>query len=128
MPEERRVYPGSPIGPAWPGASPADETERAEAPDLVVVGAASRDLTDRDPRGWRLGGSAAYCSLAAARLGLHVGCLLGVDDLAASARELDSLPLAGVHLRRVPLERVPLFENIETDGPARLYSARGATR
>ena len=49
----------------------------------MVVGAASRDLTTDDPRGWRLGGSAAYCSLAAASLGLRVGCLLGVDAEAA---------------------------------------------
>jgi hypothetical protein len=90
-----------------------------EPPDLVVVGAASRDLTEGDPRGWRLGGSAAYCSLAAARLGLRVGCLLGVDDLAAGATELDWLSLAGVQLRRVTLEHGPIFENIETDGHRR---------
>jgi sugar/nucleoside kinase (ribokinase family) len=88
-------------------------------PDLVVVGAASRDLTDRDTRGWRLGGSATYCSLAAARLGLRVGCLVGVDDLAASAEELDLLRLAGVQLRPVALEHGPVFENIERDGHRR---------
>jgi sugar/nucleoside kinase (ribokinase family) len=119
MPEARRVYAGPPIGPTWSEASPADGTEPAEPPDLVVVGAASRDLTDRDPRGWRLGGSAAYCSLAAARLGLRVGCLLGVDGPAASAEELDWLSLAGVQLRRVALELGPVFENIETDGHRR---------
>lgn len=119
MPEARRVYAGPPIGPARSEASPADGTAPAEPPDLVVVGAASRDLTDGDPRGWRLGGSAAYCSLAAARLGLRVGCLLGVDYMAASAGELDALLLAGVQLRRVALERGPVFENIETDGHRR---------
>jgi hypothetical protein len=50
---------------------------------------------------------------------LRVGCLLGVDDLATSAGELDALPLAGVQLRRVALERGPVFENIETDGHRR---------
>ncbi|MGZ6266006.1 MAG: PfkB family carbohydrate kinase, partial [Candidatus Limnocylindrales bacterium] len=87
-----------------------------ETPDLVVVGAASRDLTDRDKRGWRLGGSATYCSLAAARLGLRVACLVGVDALAADADELELLRLAGVRLRPVALEHGPVFENIEEDG------------
>ncbi len=119
MPEARRVYAGPPIGPARSEASPTVGTPPAEQLDLVVVGAASRDLTEGDPRGWRLGGSAAYCSLAAARLGLRVGCLLGVDDLAADAAELDWLSLAGVQLRRVALERGPVFENIETDGHRR---------
>jgi sugar/nucleoside kinase (ribokinase family) len=82
-------------------------------PDLVVVGAASRDLTDGDARGWRLGGAATYCSLAAARLGLRVGCLLGVDDPAASADELDLLRLAGVQVRLLSLRHGPVFENIE---------------
>jgi sugar/nucleoside kinase (ribokinase family) len=80
---------------------------------------ASRDLIDRDPRGWRLGGSAAYCSLAAARLGLRVGCLVGVDDLAARAEELDLLRLAGVQLRPVALQNGPVFENTERDGHRR---------
>ncbi|MGZ6268030.1 MAG: PfkB family carbohydrate kinase [Candidatus Limnocylindrales bacterium] len=87
-----------------------------ETPDLVVVGAASRDLTDRDKRGWRLGGSATYCSLAAARLGLRVACLVGLDALAADADELELLRLAGVRLRPVALEHGPVFENIEEDG------------
>ena len=119
MPEARRVYAGPPIEPARSEASQTVGAAPAEPPDLVVVGAASRDLTESDPRGWRLGGSAAYCSLAAARLGLRVGCLLGVDDLAAGAAELDWLSLAGVQLRRVALERGPVFENIETDGHRR---------
>jgi sugar/nucleoside kinase (ribokinase family) len=85
----------------------------------VVVGAASRDLTPDDPRGWRLGGSATYVSLTAARLGLRVGCLLGVDRSAADAVELDELQDAGVRLRRVVLRRGPVFENVETDGHRR---------
>ena len=40
-------------------------------PQVVVVGAACRDLVDDDPRGWRLGGGASYSALALARLGLR---------------------------------------------------------
>jgi sugar/nucleoside kinase (ribokinase family) len=86
---------------------------------MVVVGAASRDITGDDPRGWRLGGPATYCSLTAARLGLRVGCLLGVDDLAAEAGELAMLESAGVSLRLVRLEHAPVFENIEAGGHRR---------
>jgi len=88
-------------------------------PDLVVVGAASRDLATANARGWRLGGSATYCSLTAARLGLRVGCVLGVDAEASRAPELLLLEQAGVDLRRVPLDSGPVFENIETDGHRR---------
>ncbi len=87
--------------------------------DLVVVGAASRDVTPDDPRGWRLGGAASYCSLAAARLGLRVGCVIGVDGPAAEATELSLLEAAGVLARRVRLEHGPVFENIERDGHRR---------
>jgi len=87
--------------------------------DLMVVGVASRDVTIDDPRGWRLGGAATYCSLTAARLGLRVGCLVGVDLLASTADELDLLEAAGVDVRRVELERGPVFENIEVGGHRR---------
>jgi sugar/nucleoside kinase (ribokinase family) len=85
----------------------------------VVAGAASRDVTADDPRGWRLGGAAAYCSLTAARLGLRVGCLLGVDSLAATAHELSALEAAGVSLRLVELGHGPVFENLEAGGHRR---------
>jgi sugar/nucleoside kinase (ribokinase family) len=85
----------------------------------VVVGAASRDLASDDQRGWRLGGAATYCSLAAARLGLRVGCLLGVDSEAADADELGLLRAAGVALRLVRLDHGPVFENVDTDGHRR---------
>jgi sugar/nucleoside kinase (ribokinase family) len=85
----------------------------------VVVGAASRDLTADDPRGWRLGGSGTYVSLAAARLGLEVGCVLGIDEPAADASELELLKEAGVRLRRVALGHGPVFENVERDGHRR---------
>jgi sugar/nucleoside kinase (ribokinase family) len=89
------------------------------APDVVVVGAASRDLAPDDRRGWRLGGPATYCSLAAARLGLRVGCLLGVDREASEADELEWLRAAGVELRLAQLEHGPVFENLESDGHRR---------
>ena len=47
-----------------------------ETPQVVVVGAACRDLVDDDERGWRLGGGASYSALALARLGLRVGALV----------------------------------------------------
>jgi sugar/nucleoside kinase (ribokinase family) len=85
----------------------------------VIVGASSRDIAADDPRGWRLGGPATYCSLTAARLGLRVGCLLGVDEAAADADELSLLDAAGVLLRRVRLDNGPVFENLEGDGHRR---------
>lgn len=68
-----------------------------------------------------MGGSAAYCSLAAARFGLSVGCLLGVDDEAMdlAGADFDLLESAGVRLMPVRLERGPVFENIERDGHRR---------
>ena len=85
----------------------------------MVVGAASRDVTADDSRGWRLGGAATYCSLTAARLGLRVGCLVGVDRPASTAGELGLLEAAGVDVRRVELDSGPVFENLEVDGHRR---------
>jgi sugar/nucleoside kinase (ribokinase family) len=82
----------------------------------VVVGAASRDLAADDPRGWRLGGAVTYAALTLARLGLHVRALVGVDSLAAEARELDLLRAAGAELALVRLDRGPVFENVEGAG------------
>ena len=82
-------------------------------PEVVVVGAASRDLAADDPRGWRLGGGVSYSALTTARLGLRTAALVGADLEAASARELDLLRQAGVEVRIVPLDHGPVFENIE---------------
>jgi sugar/nucleoside kinase (ribokinase family) len=87
---------------------------RTDQPDVLVVGAASRDLAPDDRRGWRLGGPVAYASLTLARLGLRVAAVLGADDAAAGAYELDLLRAAGVDLRVDRLERAPVFENVET--------------
>jgi len=91
----------------------------------VVVGSASRDLTVEDPRGWRLGGPAAYVGLTLARLGMRPRVLLGVDPAAAEAVELEWLRDAGADLQLVPLATIPVFENRErpegrlqiSDGP-----------
>jgi sugar/nucleoside kinase (ribokinase family) len=84
------------------------------APQLVVVGAAARDLDASDPRGWRLGGGVSYGALLAARLGARVGAVVGLDREARDAHELELLRGAGVELEVVPLEAGPVFENIET--------------
>jgi sugar/nucleoside kinase (ribokinase family) len=83
---------------------------------VVVVGAASRDLASDDPRGWRLGGAVTYAALTLARLGLRVRALVGVDSLAAEARELDLLRAAGAEVALVRLDRGPVFENVEGAG------------
>jgi len=91
-----------------------DEYRDGRVPHLVVVGAASRDLDSDDPRGWRLGGGVTYSSRAAAALGLRVAALMGVDEAAAGARELDDLRAGGVDLQLVRLQDGPVFENRET--------------
>ncbi|HEY8987662.1 MAG TPA: hypothetical protein VIM39_01500, partial [Candidatus Limnocylindrales bacterium] len=82
-------------------------------PSVVVVGAAARDLAEDDPRGWRLGGGVSYSALTTARLGLPTGAIVGVDEEASTASELDLLREAGVDVRLVPLEHGPVFVNIE---------------
>jgi sugar/nucleoside kinase (ribokinase family) len=84
-----------------------------QVPQVVVVGAASRDLAPDDPRGWRLGGGVSYSALTTARLGLPTGAIIGVDEAASTATELDLLRDAGVDVRPVLLEHGPVFENIE---------------
>lgn len=84
--------------------------------DVVHVGSASRDLTEDDPRGWRLGGGVSYSALTTARLGLRTAAVMGVDAPASSASELDLLRDAGVQLRLVDLAEGPIFRNRETPG------------
>jgi sugar/nucleoside kinase (ribokinase family) len=83
------------------------------APTVVVVGSASRDLVDDDPRGWRLGGGVSYSALTTARLGLPTAAIVGVDAEAATASELDLLREAGVDVHLVRLDHGPVFVNIE---------------
>jgi sugar/nucleoside kinase (ribokinase family) len=84
-----------------------------DPPFVLVAGAASRDVTAADPRGWRLGGAVTYASLTLARLGLRVGVIAGVDDAASGAAELDAIEAAGGVVIRVPLASGPVFEIIE---------------
>jgi sugar/nucleoside kinase (ribokinase family) len=86
----------------------------ADAPTLVVVGAATRDVDAADPRGWKLGGGVAYSAIAAARVGVHVRALIGVDELAATANELDTLRDAGVEVELFRFAKGPVFENLRT--------------
>jgi sugar/nucleoside kinase (ribokinase family) len=89
---------------------------------VLVVGAASRDITPDDPRGWRLGGAVTYGSLTLARLGLRVRALVGADADAADASELALLRAAGVEVALARLERGPVFENVEQPGGRRQRS------
>ena len=84
----------------------------ARSPVVLVVGAASRDVVDDDPRGWRLGGAVTFTSLALARLGLEVWALMGADREAEGARELDLLRAAGVRLTIAELDSGPVFDNV----------------
>ena len=86
----------------------------ASRPLLVVVGHASRDLVADDPRGWRLGGSVAYVSLTAARLGIAVRAVIGLDGESAEASELGLLHGAGVELAPNVFAKAPVFRNVET--------------
>ena len=85
-----------------------------DSPLVLVAGAASRDVTANDPRGWRLGGGVTYGSLTLGRLGLRVRAAIGVDDLATGAMELDHLRAAGVEVHLVRLRSGPVFENLES--------------
>jgi sugar/nucleoside kinase (ribokinase family) len=84
------------------------------AVEVVHVGSACRDVVPEDPRGWRLGGGVTYASLTTARLGLRTAAIVGVDDEARTASELDLLREAGVDLVLVPLSEGPIYHNRET--------------
>ena len=96
------------------GASIGMARPVSEAPPLLVAGAAARDIDPADPRGWRLGGTVMYASLAAARLGVHVRALVGADEPAAGAHELDLLRAAGAEVELVRLGHGPVFDNRQT--------------
>ena len=85
-----------------------------QRPTLVVVGAATRDIAPDDARGWKLGGGVTYSAMAAASVGVHVRALIGVDDTAATADELDTLRNAGIDVQLVPLDSGPVFDNRRT--------------
>jgi len=77
-------------------------------PDFLVIGHVVKDVV---PGGWRLGGTAAYASLQAARLGLRAA----VVTSAPGSMDLAAL-LPGVEVRRVPSRRATSFRNCYRDG------------
>jgi hypothetical protein len=83
-----------------------------QTPDVVIVGAATRDIVESDPRGWMLGGGVTFGALALARLGLRTGVVLGLDAEAATARELELIRDAGAQIIEVPLANGPIFTNL----------------
>jgi fructokinase len=85
-------------------------------PEIVVVGAASRDLAEDDERGWRLGGGVTYAALQSVRLGVRTAAIIGLDRASFEATELELLAEAGVELLRVPLANGPVFRNVEAPG------------
>jgi sugar/nucleoside kinase (ribokinase family) len=89
-------------------------TDAPFEPTVVVAGAAARDIDPTDPRGWRMGGGVMYGGLAIARLGVPTAVLLGVDAEAADGAEIALLREAGARIHLVPLERGPIFINLET--------------
>ena len=93
---------------------PGVRAGRRPRPEVVHIGAACRDIAPEDPRGWRLGGGVTYAALTTARLGLRTAAIVGVDEAARSAAELDLLRWAGVDLMLVPLDLGPIFHNVET--------------
>jgi len=88
-------------------------------PDVVVVGAATRDLDEGGHGAWRPGGGVSYGALLLARLGLRVGALVGVDRTSLEAGEPAILRSAGVDVVTVELSHGPVFENHETPGGRR---------
>ena len=82
--------------------------------EVVHVGSACRDIAPEDPRGWRIGGGVMYAALTTARLGLRTAAVVGVDDEASDATELDMLRDAGVDILRVALPEGPIYHNVET--------------
>jgi sugar/nucleoside kinase (ribokinase family) len=88
-------------------------------PDVVVVGAATRDLDESGHGAWRPGGGVSYGALLLARLGFRVGALVGVDRTSADAGEPAILRAAGVDVVTVELSHGPVFENRERPGGRR---------
>jgi len=88
------------------------------APDFLVVG---HLVQDKVAGGYRLGGTAAYASLTAHRLGLRTAILTRV----AADLDLSSLP-PEIEVHRLPSPQTTVFENIYSGGhrPGGRASAR----
>jgi 1D-myo-inositol 3-kinase len=77
-------------------------------PDFLVIGHVVKDVV---PGGWRLGGTVAYASIQATRLGLRAA----VVTSAPGSMDLGGL-LPGVEVHRVPSRRATSFRNCYEDG------------
>ncbi len=85
-------------------------------PDFVAIGHATRDLLPGG--GWRLGGSVAFASLTASRLGMHAAVLTScTPDVLRALQET----LPDVDIRAVPSPEATIFENIYTGGVRRQF-------
>jgi hypothetical protein len=74
------------------------------APDFLVIGHLAKDKV---AEGWRLGGTAAYASLTASKLGLRTAVLT------SAASDLDpSLLLPDIDVRLLPASQTTMFENV----------------
>lgn len=73
--------------------------------DYLIVGHLTKDII---PQGSKLGGTAAYSSLAAKAIGLRVGILT------ACAKDYKPLELDGIQQVVVPSQHTTTFENIYT--------------
>jgi sugar/nucleoside kinase (ribokinase family) len=82
-------------------------------PDFLVVG---HLVQDKVAGGYRLGGTAAYASLTAHRLGLRTAIL----TRAAADLDLSSLP-PDIEVHRLPSPETTVFENIYSGGHRTQY-------
>jgi 1D-myo-inositol 3-kinase len=82
-------------------------------PDFLVVG---HLVQDKVGEGYRLGGTAAYASLTAHRLGLRTAILTRV----AADLDLSSLP-PGIEVHRLPSRQTTVFENVYSGGQRTQY-------
>ena len=82
-------------------------------PDFLVVG---HLVQDKVAGGYRLGGTAAYASLTAHRLGLRTAILTRV----AADLDLSSLP-PDIEVHRLPSPQTTVFENIYSGGHRTQY-------
>jgi len=82
-------------------------------PDFLVVG---HLVQDKVAGGYRLGGTAAYASLTAHRLGLRTAIL----TRAAADLDLSSLP-PDIEVHRLPSPQTTVFENIYSGGHRTQY-------
>ncbi len=85
-------------------------------PEFLVVGHVLEDVLPDGSR--RLGGSATYASILAARFGLRAAILT------AAAPDLDLSPLAGVEVHRIPSAVTSSMRNVYRAGERRQYLLR----